>query len=60
MPGESANNEIQNAVKKQKDLRENLDESSEAIYVDASRNIAVSLGSKDLRWLQYTINTCNI
>ena len=50
MPGESANNEIQNAVKKQKDQRENLDESSEAIYVDASRNIAVSLGSKDLRW----------
>ena len=52
MPGESANNEIQNAVKKQKDHRENLDESSEAIYVDASRNIAVSLGSKDLRWTQ--------
>ena len=48
--GSKANNEILKAAQKQKEYRENnLEDNQETIYVDASRNIAVSIGSKDLR-----------
>ena len=48
--GSKANNEILKAAQKQKEFRENnLEDNQETIYVDASRNIAVSIGSKDLR-----------
>ena len=53
MPGDKAkvNREILKAAKQQKETREtsNLDETQESYFVDASRNIAVSIGSKDLR-----------
>ena len=48
--GSKVSNEILKAAQKQKDYRENnLEDTQETIYVDASRNIAVSIGSKDLR-----------
>ena len=54
MPGDKAkvNREILKAAKQQKETREtsNLDETQESYFVDASRNIAVSIGSKDLRY----------
>ena len=44
------NKEILTAAKKQQVLREdNIDENREGVYIDSSRNISVSIGSKDLR-----------
>ena len=60
--GSKVSNEILKAAQKQKDYRENnLEDTQETIYVDASRNIAVSIGSKDLRYdifNLFVITTC--
>ena len=42
-------NEVLKAAKKQTEKRQNVNPGDEAIYVDTSRNISVSLGCKDLR-----------
>ena len=42
------NKEVLSAAKYQQELREDLEE-REGFYIDSSRNISVSLGSKDLR-----------
>ena len=42
--------EVLRAAKRQQEERESLDWAAETVYVDALRNVAVTFGSKDLRY----------
>ena len=42
--------EMRAEIKRQQEERESLDWAAETVYVDALRNVAVTFGSKDLRY----------